>query len=80
MHSPIKQWSLFTFFKFQFSDIAEISDGPKGSEGHANSVMAQAKYWFGKLTNEEEEVKKEKEDEKKKCPFSYAFLLHADVG
>ena len=28
--------------------------------------MAQAKYWFGKLTNEEEEVKKEKEDEKKK--------------
>lgn len=28
--------------------------------------MAQAKYWFGKLTNEEEEVKKEKEDKKKK--------------
>jgi len=27
--------------------------------------MAQAKYWFGKLTNEEEEEKKEKEDKKK---------------
>ena len=65
MHSLIKQWSLFTFFKFQFSDIEESSDCLKGSERHANAVMAKAKYWFGKLTNEEEEEKREKEDEEK---------------
>ncbi|CAH3173144.1 unnamed protein product, partial [Porites evermanni] len=34
---------------FQLSDIAEFSDGPKGSESHANTVMTQAKSFFNGL-------------------------------
>ena len=38
--------SSFTFLLFQLNDITEFSDGPKGSESHANTVMNVAKSLF----------------------------------
>ena len=36
----------FTFLLFQLSDVIEFSNGPKGSEDHANTVMTVAKSLF----------------------------------